>query len=152
MDILGYSVSMTLIWIGIAVIFAIIEAITLGLTTIWFTVGGLAACLVALLGGPLLLQVIVFLVVSALLLYFTKPLAEKKLKIGGEKTNVNALVGKTAVVTKDIIPHNTGQVKVNGLIWTALSEQKGMNLLVGTEVEIVRVEGVKLIVRLLKKD
>ena len=94
MDILGYAVSLPLIWIGIAVIFAIIEAFTLGLTTIWFTVGGLAACLVALLGGQLLLQVIIFLVVSALLLYFTKPLAEKKLKIGGEKTNVNALVGK----------------------------------------------------------
>lgn len=146
MNIFGYMVDMALIWIGVAVVFAVIEAMTLGLTTIWFTVGGVAACVVSLLGGHLVLQVIVFLAVSVLLLYFTKPLAEKKLRIGAEKTNVDALIGQIGVVTQEIVPFNTGLVKVNGIIWTALPDDGNLTLPSGTKVRIVRVEGVKLIV------
>ena len=151
MEILGYTVSMALVWIGIAVLFAIIEATTLGLTTIWFTIGGGVACITSLFGAPLIVQIIVFLAVSILLLYFTKPLAVKKLKIGGEKTNVDALAGEIAVVTEDITPHNTGQVKVAGQIWTAISDRKDNTLVKGTEVRIIRVEGVKLIVTPINK-
>lgn len=146
MEIFGFMVDMALIWIGIAVLFAVIEALTLGLTTIWFTVGGVAACVVSLLGGHLVLQVIMFLAVSILLLYFTKPLAEKKLRIGAEKTNVDALIGQVGVVTEEIVPFATGLVKVNGVIWTALPDDENLTLTSGEKVRIVRVEGVKLIV------
>lgn len=146
MDILGYTISMAIIWIGVAVFFAIIEAVTMGLTTIWFSAGGLAACIASLLGAPVIVQVLVFLAASILLLYYTKPLAEKKLKIGSEKTNVDALAGQVGIVTEDIVPHNTGQVKVNGQIWTAISDKPEETITQKAEVRILRVEGVKLIV------
>lgn len=146
MDILGFTIDSTILWIGVAVLFAIIEAATLGLSTIWFTIGGIVAALVSYWGGSPIVQIVVFLAVSILLLYFTKPLAVKKLKIGSIKTNVDALKGQIAVVTEDIKPHSTGQVKVGGQIWTAVSERKDNTLVKGTEVKIIRIEGVKLIV------
>lgn len=146
MNLFGYMVDLAIIWIIVAVIFAVIEAVTLGLLTIWFTVGAVLACIADLLGAPPLLQVIVFLVSSILLLYFTKPIAKKKLKIGSVATNVDALVGQVGVVTEDIIPHYTGQVKLGGQIWTAIADRKETTIVKGTEVRILRVEGVKLVV------
>lgn len=146
MDILGYSVDLAIVWIVVAVLFAIIEAATLGLLTIWFTAGAVLACIATLLGAPPILQVIVFFVTSILLLYFTKPLVMKKLKVGSVATNVDALAGQIGVVTEDIVPHNTGQVKIGGQIWTAISDRADITIVKGTEVRILRVEGVKLVV------
>jgi len=115
------EVSEPLIWILIAVVFAVIEAFTMGLTTIWFTVGGVCACVIALLGGPLLLQIAVFLIVSIILLYFTRPLAEKRLRIGHEKNNIDQMINKTCLVTETIKPFHPGQVRLNGLVWTAVT-------------------------------
>ena len=70
--------SMTVLWIIIIVIMAVIEALTLGLTTIWFAGGGIVAAIFAALGAPIIVQVILFLVVSIALLYFTRPIAVKK--------------------------------------------------------------------------
>ena len=142
----GLEMSESLIWILIAVIFAVIEAFTISLTTIWFTVGGVAACVVALLGGPLLLQIIVFLVVSIVLLYFTRPLAVKKLRIGHEKNNIDQMIGKTCLVTDTIEPYHTGQVKLNGMVWTAVAKNEQETLSQGEIVKIVKLEGVKLVV------
>ena len=146
MEIFGIHLDAALIWIAIAVIFAIIEAVTLGLLTIWFTIGAVCAAVVVWLGGGVALQVVVFLVVSVVLLYFTKPLAQKKLKIGNVKTNVDALVGEVGLVTEEIRPFDTGQVKAAGQIWTALAELREQSIPVDARVRIVRVEGVKLIV------
>ena len=77
MEILGDTVSSALIWIVIAVIFAIIEALTMGLTTIWFTIGGVAARFASIAGASVIVQVFVFLCVSIVLLYFTRPLAKE---------------------------------------------------------------------------
>jgi len=140
------AVSEPLIWIVIAVIFAVIEAFTMGLTTIWFTVGGVAACVVALLGGPLLLQIAVFLIVSIILLYFTRPLAEKRLKIGHEKNKIDQIIGRSCLVTETIAPYHTGQVKLDGLVWTAAVKDNMETLEKGQPVRIVGIEGVKLIV------
>lgn len=146
MDIFGLTLDSTFVWIGIAVIFAIIEAVTLGLTTIWFTIGSIVAALVSYVGGGITAQVIAFLIVSIILLYFTKPIAEKKLKIGHTKTNVDALIGQIAVVTEDINPHSTGLVKADSQFWTAIADKRDQRLEKGTEVKILKVEGVKLIV------
>ncbi|NCB75197.1 MAG: NfeD family protein [Clostridia bacterium] len=151
MDILGFTINMAFIWIGVAVLFAIIEAATMGLTTIWFSAGGVVACIASILGAPVSVQIIVFIVSSILLLYFTKPLAEKKLKIGSEKTNVEALAGQIGIVTEDITPHSTGQVKINGQIWTAIADRQEVTIFQETEVKILRVEGVKLIVTPIKE-
>ncbi|HVI42615.1 MAG TPA: NfeD family protein [Anaerovoracaceae bacterium] len=148
----GWEMSEPLIWILIAVIFAVIEGFTMGLTTIWFTVGGVGACIIALLGGPLILQVAVFLIVSIILLYFTRPLAEKRLNIGHEKNNIDQMIDKTCMVTETIEPYHTGQVKLNGLIWTAVTNDNKDTLTKGELVKIVRIEGVKLIVERMKGE
>ncbi len=142
----GFEMSEPLIWILIAVVFAVIEGFTMGLTTIWFTVGGVGACIVALLGGPLPLQVIVFLIVSIILLYFTRPLAEKRLKIGHEKNNIDQIIGRTCLVTETIKPYHPGQAKLDGLIWTAVSNGEKETLERGDLAEIIGIKGVKLIV------
>lgn len=142
----------SLIWIGIAVILGVIEAITLGLITIWFAAGALVAAIAALFHAPMPLQIVIFFVVSCVLLYFTKPLAQRKLKIGKEKTNVDALAGQTALVTENIRPYHTGQVKVNGQIWTAITDLSDLTIPAGIQVRIQGVEGVKLIVRPLEEE
>lgn len=148
----GFHISEPLIWVMVAVVFAIIEALTMGLTTIWFTIGGVAACIAALLGAPLWLQIVIFLAVSIVLLYYTRPLAEKKLKIGHEKTNIENLIGQTGIVTQEIKPYNTGLVKLNGQSWTAVENSNKNTIAEGKEVKVKRIEGVKLIVEQLEGD
>jgi len=86
--------------------------------------------------------------VSALLTFaFIRPLAQKVLKVGDTKTNVDSLIGKKGIVHMDIVPYKMGQVKVNGQIWSAKSEDESTTILAGSEVEVLRVDGVKLMVR-----
>lgn len=129
-----------------AVILIIIEGVTLGLTTIWFAIGALIAMISAMLHLPFIGQIFVFLISSLVLLYFTRSVAKEYLKIGKTKTNVDSLIGELGIVIKDILPFNTGQVKVKGQIWTAkaLGDDEIME---NERIEVVDVEGVKLIVR-----
>lgn len=150
MELFGVTVGSSLIWIAIAVLFAAIEAFTLGITTIWFSLGAVAAVFISTAGGSVLLQIIVFLAVSVLLLYFTRPIAVKKLKIGSVKTNVDTLPGQTALVLEDIGAYSTGQVKAQGQVWTAIVEGNAVSVKQGETVTILRVEGVKLVVEPLK--
>lgn len=133
-------------WLGLMVVLIGIEAATVSLTTIWLAAGSLVALILALFKLPLWLQVTAFLATSIVLLIFTRPIAVKYLKIGAQKTNADAIVGKTGLVTMDISEHKAGQVKVKGQIWTAISES-GASIPEGTEVVITAIEGVKLIVK-----
>lgn len=126
--------------------FAVIEAATFGLTTIWFAAGALVAMGAAALGAGLYAQTAVFFIVSIALLVFTRPIAKDYLKIGAQKTNVSEIIGRKAIVKKRIAPHETGQVKIKGQIWTAVSED-GQPIEEKTEVVVAAVEGVKAIVR-----
>ncbi|WP_324824188.1 NfeD family protein [Sinanaerobacter sp. ZZT-01] len=146
MELFGIVMHGALVWIFIAVIFAVIEALTMGLTTIWFSAGAVCAAVVSMLHAHMLMQVIVFLVVSVVLLYFTKPLAEKKLRIGQEKTNADALIGRKGLVVAEIAPYQTGLVKVDGQVWTAIGMTNDTHIENGTEVTITKIQGVKLIV------
>lgn len=102
--------------------------------------------LVALIKFPFIVQVLVFLMASGVLVYYTRPIAKQYLKIGATKTNVNSVISQTGIVTKKILPYNTGQVKVSGQIWTAKSHNNEQ-IDEETTIEVVRVEGVKLIVK-----
>jgi len=133
-------------WVALTVIFAVIEVFTLGLTTIWFAIAALVMVFLSFLRMPLVYQILIFLVISAVLLFFTRPIAIKKLKIGKVKTNVDSLAGKCALVTKKITEFDRGEVKINGLIWTARTED-GSTLTEGSKCEIVRIEGVHAIVK-----
>jgi membrane protein implicated in regulation of membrane protease activity len=135
------------IWIAVAVLLAIIEAFTLGLTTIWFAIGSVVAALAAMLGAGFLAQTAVFLIVSILTLLLTRPVAVKKLKIGREKNVTEQMKGKLGVVTEALIPFGSGLVKVGGAFWTAVSEDPAIRMESGTEVVVVRIEGVKVIVK-----
>ena len=117
----------------------------MGLATIWFAGGAVVAAISTLFIGSIIVQIIIFLVISIVLLYLTKPL-RKKLKIGREKTNVEAIVGKTGFVMETVSPASFGQVKVGGIMWTAISDDPGGVIDIGAEITVIGVEGVKLIV------
>jgi len=134
------------IWLGIAIILAVIEAFTLGLTTIWFAIAALALVFLSFLPIPIVYQVMIFIIISAVLLIFTRPIALKKFKTGKVKTNVDSLAGMHALVTKEITEFDRGEVKLNGQIWSARSEN-GSTLVKGTKCEVVRIEGVQAIVK-----
>jgi membrane protein implicated in regulation of membrane protease activity len=143
----GY-VSIRWVWVALTIIFSLIEIFTLGLTTVWFALAALVLVFLSFLPIPLVYQIIIFLAISAVLLIFTRPVAVKKLKAGREKTNVDSLVGKHALVTKQIGEFDRGEVKLNGQIWTARSEND-TKINEGTKCEVVRIEGVHAIVRVL---
>ena len=134
------------IWVGLTILFALIEVFTLGLTTIWFALAALVMVFLSFLDIPLIWQIFIFLVISAVLLIFTRPLAVRKFKAGGEKTNVDSLIGKHAQVTRPISEFEKGQVKVNGQFWTARADGNS-ELKEGNKCVIIRIEGVQAIVR-----
>jgi len=139
------------IWTALVIIFALIEIFTLGLTTVWFAIAAVVMVFISFLPIPLTIQFLIFLAIAAALLIFTRPLAVKKFKIGREKTNVDSLVGKHALVVKAIGEFERGEAKVNGLIWSARSED-GAEIPKGSKCEILRIEGVQLIVRTLTEE
>ena len=137
-----------MVWLILLAVFLVVEAITAGLTTIWFAGGALVAALAAYFGAGVVLQLLLFLVVSVVLLVFTRPLAVKYMNKDLEKTNVNSLLGKTAVVTQEIDNlAQTGQVRINDIEWTARTFDNSIKIPKGAVVEIEEVQGVKLIVK-----
>lgn len=138
-----------LYWLILIVVLVIIEIATLGLTTIWFVVGALAAFILSMLGITPVVQWIVFCGISLILLFATRPWALRYFNSQQkEKTNVDSLIGKTAVVTADICNlEGRGEVFVGGLTWTARTGDDSQSIAKDTHVEIVAVEGVKLIVK-----
>ena len=138
------------IWVALVIIFSIIEAFTLGLTTIWFAISAFVMVFLSFLHITLDVQIFIFLLISGVLLYFTRPIAIKKLKTGKARTNVDSLVGMHALVTKKISEFDRGEVKLNGQFWTSRSED-GSVINEGTKCEVVRIEGVHAIVRILSE-
>lgn len=139
--------NMSIFWLAALVIFLVIEIATMGLTTIWFAGGSLAAVIVAVVGGPLWLQITLFLVISALLLFFTRPVAVKFFNRERIKTNVDSWIGKQAIVQEQINNlKGTGRVTLDGNEWSARAEQEDQ-IFEPSEIVIVKaVKGVKLIV------
>lgn len=144
---MSFELTEGMIWILIAIASGVVEAITLGITTIWFVFGAIVAWGLAEFNAPFIIQVIAFIVVSGVLLYFTKPLLKKGLKLGSQRTNADALVGEIGVVTKQIDTLKAvGQVKIRGQVWSAKTREENI-IDVGSRVEILAIEGVKLVVR-----
>jgi Membrane protein implicated in regulation of membrane protease activity len=137
----------TFIWLGAAVILAIIELATYGLVTIWFAIGAVAAFGLSLFGISTAWQITVFAIVSALLLIFTKPILQKKLAIEKEATNADRVIGKKAIVmnTPDL-GDTLFRVRVLEQVWTAKTEDNSA-VVAGEEVVVDKIQGVKLIVK-----
>ena len=138
--------TISIIWLVVLAILLVIEFLTLGLTTVWFAGGALVAFLVSLAGGPLWLQLLLFIAVSVVLLLFTRPLAVKYLNKDVQKTNVDSIPGQKGIVTATIDNLKAeGQVTIQGMEWTARAKN-GNTIEKGKVVRVTAVEGVKLIV------
>lgn len=133
-------------WLIVFVVLLIVEIATMGLTTVWFAGGALIAFLAAYLGFGVIVQVVVFLVVSILLLILTRPLAVKFFNQERQKTNAESLIGQKAIVKEEINTlQATGRVEVNGMEWSAKTEESEI-IEADTIVMIKGIQGVKLIV------
>lgn len=134
-------------WLILLIILVAVEIATMGLTTIWFAGGAFVAIIAAAFNAPLYVQITLFLIVSVVLLLFTRPIAMKYFNKDRIRTNAESLIGRQAVVTEDIdnLPA-TGSVSVNGQEWTARCVMDGIKIPKGTVVIIRAISGVKLIV------
>ena len=136
------------IWLIIAGIFFVGEIFTVGFLLFWFGIGALIALITSLITSNVIIQTVVFLISSVILLFATKPLVNKFLNTGKSvKTNAFSIVGKNALVIKDIDSmKGKGQIRVDYEVWSAESED-GEPIEKDTEVNIVRIDGVKAVVR-----
>lgn len=153
-DIVSFSPDfLNFIWLGIFIILIIIELLTVGLTTIWFAVGSLAALAANELGAGLIIQLIVFLIVSCLLLVFTRPWALKHINRKRIRTNYEKEIGKVILLTERVDNlKETGKSIVDGQEWTVRSKNDEETFEAGEKVVVSSVSGVKLIVEKCKED
>lgn len=142
------SVSMPAVWLVLMIILLVVEGVVPGLVSIWFALGSLAALLSAIVGAPLWLQVLWFLLISIVSLILTRPLAKKYVNSRITPTNADMLIGQECVVTEAIDNvMGLGAVTVGGKVWTARTESPDIKADVGQTMTVVRIEGVKLIVK-----
>ena len=150
---MGITAYLPVYWLIALVVFLVIDASTLGLATIWFAGGALVALIAAMCGAGIVIQIVLFLVVSLVLLFFTRPFAVRFLNKDTLKTNVDRVVGMEGVVTEEISNlAGTGKVSLGGNMWTARTENEGGTIPVDAVVTVLRVEGVKLIVKVKEKE
>lgn len=134
---------MWIIWVIAAVVMFGIEAIIPDLVTIWFGIGAVVTAVVSIFVEPLWIQGMVFVFVSGLSLLITRPLIMKNMKANQVKDNAEALIGKIGIVIRKIdVIEGVGQVKVRGIIWSAISDDEILE--VDERVKIIGIEGVKL--------
>lgn len=139
---------MTMMWLVLLIVCLVVEALTMGLATIWFAGGALVALLVSAIHAPIWLQVVLFLAVSLLLLFYTRPIAKKFFNRNVTKTNVDSVIGKNAIVVEAIDNlQGKGRVALAGQEWTARSVEENGKIAEGAIVEVEAVSGVKLMVR-----
>lgn len=141
-----------IVWGGLLLFFAVLEGLTAGLVSIWFCVGALGALIVSMVGGNVIVQAAVFVILSLVCMALIRPLAKNRLIPHTQATNADRIVGAEAVV-KETIDNlaATGQVQVDGKVWTARSEGEE-SIPVGETVRVLRIEGVKAIVAWGAKD
>ena len=147
-----FAMTTTTFWLIVMVLFLAVEAATVGLVCIWFAVGALVALLAAMCGAQLWLQIVLFLVVSAATLYFTRPLVRKYVNSKVEPTNADMVIGKECRVTETVDNiAGTGAVYVDGKTWTARSASDEV-IPEGALVTAKSIDGVKLIVAAPEKE
>ena len=134
------------LWVAVIIAALIVEAATLDLNAIWFALGGLGGLIVTSVGGSLHVQLVVFVVISAVLIFLVRPFARRVLRPKGAATNADRIIGQEALVTQPI--NNTrsqGEIKVFGQLWTARAADGG-EIPAGSLVRVREIVGVKAIV------
>lgn len=134
-------------WLIALAVFLVIEIITLGLTTIWFAGGALIAFILSLAADSFILEFLAFIIVSFVLLFFTRPIAQRYFNKQRIKTNYESLIGRHGKVIEKIDNfNNSGQVTLNGQEWTARALNNQDIIEPGKRIIIRDIAGVKLIV------
>lgn len=132
-------------WLIASGIFFVGEIFTTGFLIFWFGLGALLTMIASLFITNIFIQATIFVISSTLLIFLTKPLINKFVSKKTVATNVYEVIGKKGIVTQEINPiTGKGQVKVGNEIWTAISDE---TLPLDTHIEVLKVEGVKLIVK-----
>jgi membrane protein implicated in regulation of membrane protease activity len=135
------------IWVGLLILFLIVEACTVGLVTIWFALGSLAAFISTFFTENLEIQMLVFIISTIITLLMFRPFFKKYINKKRQPTNVDMNIGAEGIVVKKISNINSiGSVKVKGIVWSALSSNTEVEIPEGTTVIVEKIEGVKLIV------
>ena len=138
--------TMVFVWLVIAVVLGIFEAATVALVSIWFAIGAVAAMVPAYFNAPFWVQILVFILVSALCFVFTRPFFKKIIRVNKQPTNVDRLVGQEGVATDDIENIECrGKVFISGLTWSPRSET-GELIPQGAVVTVKKIEGATLVV------
>ena len=139
---------MSFAWMLVFLMLLFIELVTVALVSIWFAIGALAAFITSLFIDSVYIQLLVFIVVSSIALLLTRKIVEK---INSNKipTNLDRVIGKIGIVTENITKLEPGEVKVDGKKWSAISTKK---INVGSKVEILSIDGVKLKVKEIKEE
>lgn len=139
---------MEYVWIAVLVLSLVSEALTTDLVAVWFFPSSLVAVILAVCGVPWYVQLPVFLVIGIALIIATRPLCKRWLDGKRVKTGTELLLGQTVLVTEEICNmEERGEVKLNGLFWSARAEDPAMIIAVGTQVSVLDIQGVKVIVR-----
>ena len=141
-------------WLLLFILLLVIEVLTMGLTTIWFAGGALAAFLVSLVAGNILeLEVAVFIIVSVILLIFTRPLAMRYLNRKTTLTNADSVVGSIVRVTEPVNNIlDLGAAQADGKVWTARGASDDLLFEEGELAVVQEIRGVKLILQKKKED
>ena len=138
---------MIYIWLGVILFALIVEGITAQLVSIWFVPGGLAGLIAGFCGAGEWIQVLIGAVVTLVCLIATRPLVNRIMRFRKEETNSGRLIGEEGVVVQEIQNLDAvGQVKIQGNVWSARSEN-GQAIPENSRVTVVRIEGVRLIVK-----
>lgn len=136
-------------WLVVVVLLAIIEASTVNLVSIWFVISGLVALIVSLFTEAFYIQFGVFVLLGIILLVITKPAMNKMFKEKETKLNLERIIGMEGIVTEEIEKNKIGEVKVDGKLWSAISDVK---IPVNSVVKAVSIEGVKLVVEKVQEE
>ena len=129
------------VWLGIVIVLIFIEAITVNLVTIWYIASALVSMLLSIFIKDFYIQFLVFVLLGTLLLITTRKYLVKIIGKKQEKTNLDRVVGMTAIVTEEIRKNTPGEVKVDGKRWTAISDK---TIKVDSTVKVLDIDGVKL--------
>ena len=132
-------------WLIVAGLFFVGEIFTLGFLIFWFGIGALFAMIVSFFTTNIIIQTTVFLITSTIFILATKPLVKKFVDVKKTNTNVFSIIGKKALVIKDIDPiHSSGQIKLNGEVWSAETENDEI-IKEGSEVEVLKINGIIIV-------
>ena len=139
------------VWVGVIALALILEAMSMDMTSIWFAVGGFVSLILQVCGANLTWQIVPFVIISALCIIFLRNITKKLIQKPTVATNIDKQIGLKTKLIDRISEDDLGSIKINGIIYSAKSENDEI-IESGTEVEIVKVEGNKMIVKEIKTN